>query len=328
MKPARKSSPLFILLLVLSLFLSLDVPGNTSVLPGAMQVQAAGFTGWKANRTGKYYYQNGKKQKGLRRIRNAYYAFDSSGRMLTGWQYIRGHYRYFGRQTGKMRTNVTVQERKIDAHGIWTPVVVLDPGHSGVTAQGTEPLGPGSPEQKARDNPGTQGMATGVPEYQLTLTVAKKLSVLLKKQGCKVFLTRTDHKTAKSCRQRAAIANGKKADAYIRIHANSFTSQQAAGARTVCVTAANPYLTSKQIKSSYTLSEAVLNAYVKSTGCFKEKVWETDTMTGNNWSKVPTTLIELGYMSNPAEDRLMQTAAYQQRMIRGISKGIRTFFLK
>ena len=44
-------------------------------------------------------------------------------------------------------------------------------------------------------------------------------------------------------------------------------------------------------------------------------------MTGNNWSKVPTTLIELGYMSNPAEDRLMQTAAYQQRMIRGISKG-------
>ena len=47
-----------------------------------------------------------------------------------------------------------------------------------------------------------------------------------------------------------------------------------------------------------------------------------------NWSKVPTTLIELGYMSNPAEDRLMQTAAYQQRMIRGISKGIRTFFLK
>ena len=248
--------------------------------------------------------------------------------MLTGWQYIRGHYRYFGRQTGKMRTNVTVQGRKIDAHGIWTPVVVLDPGHSGVTAQGTEPLGPGSLEQKARDNPGTQGIATGVPEYQLTLTVAKKLSVLLKKQGCKVFLTRTDHKTAKSCRQRAAIANGKKADAYIRIHANSFTSQQAAGARTVCVTAANPYLTSKQIKSSYTLSEAVLNAYVKSTGCFKEKVWETDTMTGNNWSKVPTTLIELGYMSNPAEDRLMQTAAYQQRMIRGISKGIRTFFLK
>ena len=51
-------------------------------------------------------------------------------------------------------------------------------------------------------------------------------------------------------------------------------------------------------------------------------------MAGNNWSKVPTTLIELVYMSNPAEDRLMQTAAYQQRMIREISKGIRTFFLK
>ena len=57
-------------------------------------------------------------------------------------------------------------------------------------------------------------------------------------------------------------------------------------------------------KKSYNLSKAVLNAYVKATGCRKEYIWETDTMSGNNWSKVPTTLIELGYMSNPAEDRL------------------------
>ena len=54
MKTVRKFSPLFILLLVLTLLLSPDVPGNASVLPGVMQVQAAGFTGWKANRTGKY----------------------------------------------------------------------------------------------------------------------------------------------------------------------------------------------------------------------------------------------------------------------------------
>lgn len=81
-------------------------------------------------------------------------------------------------KTGKMRTNTTVQGRKINSQGVWTPVVVLDPGHMGVAAGGYEPLGPGSSENKAKDTSGTQGVATGVAEYQLTLKVAKQLSAV------------------------------------------------------------------------------------------------------------------------------------------------------
>mgnify|MGYP003009942612 FL=1 len=80
-------------------------------------------------------------------------------------------------------------------------------------------------------------------------------------------------------------------------------------------------------KKSYNLSKAVLNAYVKATGCRKEYIWETDTMSGNNWSKVPTTLIELGYMSNPAEDRLMQSTSYQKKMVKGMANGIKKYLL-
>ena len=247
--------------------------------------------------------------------------------MRTGWQFVKNHYRYFGRKTGKMRVNDTVQGRKIDSNGIWTPVVVLDPGHSGVVSGGYEPLGPGSSEKKSKDTSGTEGVATKVPEYKLTLKVAKQLARVLKKQGCKVVMTRTDSKSALSCVQRAKIANKAKADAYLRIHANSIDSSSATGALTICVTKNNRYVSNKMYKKSYALSAAVLNAYVKATGCRKEYIWETDTMSGNNWSKVPTTLIELGYMSNPDEDRKMQTTAYQKKMVKGMADGIKEYFL-
>ena len=56
-------------------------------------------------------------------------------------------------------------------------------------------------------------------------------------------------------------------------------------------------------------------------------IWETDTMTGNNWSQAPTTLIEMGYMSNPTEDRKMQQDSYQKKMVYGIANGIDHYLL-
>ena len=102
------------------------------------------FTGWKTYGGKKYYYKNGKKLTDLHKIGKYYYCFAADGTMLTGWHRIHNRFRYFGKQTGRMRINQTVNGRKINSKGVWTPVVVLDPGHSAVVAGGYEPLGPGS----------------------------------------------------------------------------------------------------------------------------------------------------------------------------------------
>lgn len=295
------------------------------------EVQAAststGFTGWKASGSKKYYYKNGKKLTGLHKLGKYYYGFASDGTMLTGWNRIHNRFRYFGKQTGRMRVNQTVNGRKIDSKGVWTPVVVLDPGHSAIVAGGYEALGPGSSQLKSKDTSGTQGVATGVEEYKLTLNIGLQLRTLLQKRGFKVVMTRTNSNVALSCIDRAKIANKANADAYVRIHANGSDSSSANGAMTICTTRNSPYISS-MYKKNKSLSNAVLNAYVSATGCRKEYIWETDSMTGNNWSKVPTTLIEMGYMSNPSEDRRMQQTSYQKKMVRGIANGIENYLVE
>lgn len=285
-----------------------------------------GFTGWKTSGSKKYYYKNGKKLTGLHKLGKYYYGFASDGTMLTGWNRIHNLFRYFGKQTGRMRVNQTVNGRKIDSKGVWTPVVVLDPGHSAIVAGGYEALGPGSSQLKSKDTSGTQGVATGVEEYKLTLNIGLQLRTLLQKRGFKVVMTRTNSKVALSCIDRAKIANKAHADAYVRIHANGSDSSSANGAMTICTTRNSPYISS-MYKKNKSLSNAVLNAYVSATGCRKEYIWETDSMTGNNWSKVPTTLIEMGYMSNPSEDRRMQQTSYQKKMVRGIANGIEDYLV-
>ena len=200
-------------------------------------------------------------------------------------------------------------------------IIVLDPGHSAVVATGMEPVGPGASEQKAADASGTSGVSSGVPEYELTLNVSLQLKEVLEQRGYQVIMTRESNDVPISCIQRAEVANNANADVYVRIHANGSENPSAKGAMTICTTSNSPY-NSAIYGESKALSEAILDKYCEVTGCNKEYVWETDTMSGNNWSKVPVTIVEMGHMTNPEEDKLMQSAEYQQKMVQGIADGI------
>lgn len=200
-------------------------------------------------------------------------------------------------------------------------VIAIDPGHQRNGNYDTEPNGPGSDTMKAKVSSGTKGVSTGLWEYELNLQVALLLKEELLARGYEVIMIRETNDIDISNVERALLANEAKADAFIRIHADSNNDSSKQGVMTICQTPDNPY-NSEWYEESRRFSELVLERVVEATEAKKRYVWETDTMTGINWTTVPTTILEMGFMSNPKEDELLATEAYQQKIVHGIAEAI------
>ena len=201
-------------------------------------------------------------------------------------------------------------------------IVVIDAGHQGHGNSGLEPIGPGSSTKKPKVTSGTSGVVTHKDESLVNLQVAKRLQAQLQKRGVKVIMIRTSQNVNIPNSTRAKVANAAHADLIIHLHCDS------AGASTkgllVMVPAKNKW-TGPILSASTRAGKDIQAAALATTGAHNRGISKRSDLVGFNWSKVPSVFVEMGLMSNPAEDRKLSTAAYQDKLAVGMANGIRSY---
>ena len=203
-------------------------------------------------------------------------------------------------------------------------LICLDPGHGTPPAVGrqTEPIGPGSKVLKIKDGGGAAG------EAAVALAIAKRARVLLLARGYRVAMTRTGPTIhlgdGNGNIARARFCNRRHAALMVRIHADGSGDTSLHGVSTL-VPAWHRGWTDDIYAPSLRAGRALQRAVVSVTGAADRGLVQRADLTGFNWSNVPSVLVEAGFLSNPAERRLLQTGAYQQRVARGLTAGVAAF---
>ncbi|GIU95839.1 MAG: hypothetical protein KatS3mg012_2296 [Gaiellaceae bacterium] len=211
------------------------------------------------------------------------------------------------------------------ARGEGAPVVVLDPGHDLRANLATEPIGPGSARRKIKDGGGTRGVVSGLTEAELNLAVAQRLRPLLERAGIRVLMTRTRTAgTSMGNIARARIANRSGAALFLRIHADGSADRGVRGTHTLYPALRRGW-TDDVYAESRRAAAVVQRELVRALGFPDRGLQERSDFTGFNWADVPVILVELGFMTNATEDRLLATAAYQRRAALGLCRGTLRF---
>ncbi len=203
----------------------------------------------------------------------------------------------------------------------------IDPGHQRHDNDGTEPVMPGSDDLKKKVSSGTYGRFSGVPEYVVNLQVGLKLRSALESLGAKVVMTHETHGVDIPNSQRATMMNEAGVDCWLRIHANGTDNPKTRGMFILVPARGSMNTTLDTVQQeSVSLAEVLLKHTLDSTGATDLGIQKRSDQTGFGWSAVPVCNIEMGHMTNEAEDFLLVSEAYQEKIVEGLAQGFIDFF--
>ncbi|MDZ7261941.1 MAG: N-acetylmuramoyl-L-alanine amidase [candidate division KSB1 bacterium] len=249
-----------------------------------------------------------------------------------------------GRASGSFLTNFQVVERDWGSAaedyskttlaqelGLKVKTIILDPGHGGHDSGACGP--------------------TGLKEKDVTLDIARRLKALLKQNsGYEVYLTR-EGDSYPPLESRTAFANQNQGDLFISIHTNAHPSGEKNGIETYYLSLAqdeesravaayeNALATMKvsemknllvgimknsKIEESRGLAEMIQSRLVQKTGRENRGVRQAGfvVLVG---ATMPSILVEVGFISNPQEERLLKTNQYRQQIAEALFSGIQDY---
>ena len=164
--------------------------------------------------------------------------------------------------------------------------VVIDAGHGGT-------------------DPGA--VANGRQEKDIVLSISKKVNNKLKSLGFQTIMTRSTD-TYVTLSNRYTIANNNKADLFVSVHANSGASS-ASGIETL-------------YKNYKTLADNIQTSIINETGAKSRGLKYRTDLAVLNGTKMPSALVEVGFISNATESSKIGSDSYQEKLATGIVKGI------
>ena len=194
-----------------------------------------------------------------------------------------------------------------DIIGLKGKKIAIDPGHGGSDSGA---IGP-----------------TGVMEKNVTMRVSRELKRLLEAEGATVVLTRTtdtevsdkgaNATAVEELEARCEIANRANADIFLSIHADAFTNREVKGT--------TAYYYAKASEKSKRLADSVRLALIDAIGTL-----DRGTQTCNFYvvkhTDMPATLVEISFISNADEERMMNSEEGVKNIARGIADGIADYF--
>jgi len=185
-------------------------------------------------------------------------------------------------------------------------IIVLDPGHGG-------------------PDPGAIG-PSGIQEKAVTLDIAKRVSKLLEAQGAKVIMARSADMDV-SLAARTDIANKNKADIFVSIHINAHTDPSIGGTTSYIYSGTGSSSEAPRLPESNKLARSIQTEMVKSLRLRDIGVKQANFAVLRT-SNMPAVLLELAFISNQAEEKLLKTDSFKNKAAEAIVKGIGTYFMQ
>jgi N-acetylmuramoyl-L-alanine amidase len=219
--------------------------------------------------------------------------------------------------------------------------VALDPGHGG-------------------PDPGAIGRSFGLREKDVNLDIARRAAELLRREGVQVVMTRANDSFIPLAK-RAAIANSAGADIFLSIHSNANRSRHLSGfeayyvspnvsdakralsaakgplpkLESSCFGGNSPQLRAIIWEMSYASARAESIEMSRAACRWAREIAGAETLgvKGARFvvlreARTPAALLEVGFLSNPQDERRLSNPVYRQQIAEAIVEGIREYSQK